>query len=232
MTHAPASIDQIGPVLGRNADPVPLRDGIAPSAGDGGDGRRASEVLNDSAAIGHADNMTNRLSLRKPNLGRQNVSRASAILSAHHRFMKNPYYLEVSRRLSAALTETGIRSAADLAKHMQVGESRARNWCNGTSPPPVPEALRLRRLLGITLDWLFAGDPRGMDQGKFIRLEAIAKGIEVPDLPLVAAAEPEPAGSGSVAGLADLANGSEAASVPGKPKTKRSARRSMRPTNS
>lgn len=108
---------------------------------------------------------------------------------------KDPYKVAVGDRIKAAMTESGIPSSAALAKLMGCDEPRVRNWVNGTSVPPVPEGAQLRRLFGVTLDWLYLGDWSGLIEGKRIRLTAILNGGSPPVWAAAQAEEPatEPA---------------------------------------
>lgn len=84
---------------------------------------------------------------------------------------------------------------------MQNGESRARNWCNGTSTPTVQEAARLARYLGVTMDWLFRDRADGLEEGRRIRLVAAMEGIVAPVFETEEQPDSEKVDRGRVAGL-------------------------------
>lgn len=93
--------------------------------------------------------------------------------------MKDPFHIAVAVRLRASMRESEIKDAAALAKLMQETPSRVRNWCNGTSSPPVRDGVRLRSVFGVTLDWLYLGETSGLLDAKRIRLAAE---MESPDV--------------------------------------------------
>jgi len=89
---------------------------------------------------------------------------------------KDPWNVEIGARLRAAMTEGEIETAEALAAMIGETGSRVRNWANGTSRPMVPEARRLKATLGVTLDWLYEGDPAGLPGPKAIRLALALQG--------------------------------------------------------
>jgi transcriptional regulator with XRE-family HTH domain len=119
---------------------------------------------------------------------------------------KDPFALAFSARLRAAMTVAGILTAADLARAMHNGESRVRNWCNGTATPTVQEAARLAKYLSVTMDWLFRDRADGLEEGRRIRLVAAMDGISAPYFD----PEPEPARAAEIPGLARASTGRRA----------------------
>lgn len=93
---------------------------------------------------------------------------------------KDPFAIEFGSNLRAAMEAASIPTAAALATMMNMGDSRARNWCNGTSTPTSKEAVALARLLGVTLDWLFRGVADGLVEAKRIRVVAAKSGFSPP----------------------------------------------------
>jgi transcriptional regulator with XRE-family HTH domain len=104
---------------------------------------------------------------------------------------KDPFAVEFAARLRAAMTVAGLSSAAELARVLQHGESRVRNWCNGTATPTVQEAARLAKFLRVTMDWLFRDSSTGLEEGRHIRLMAAMEGVPQPDPALASALEEE-----------------------------------------
>jgi ribosome-binding protein aMBF1 (putative translation factor) len=56
----------------------------------------------------------------------------------------------------------GLNSAAALSRVMAVDEDTACSWERGRSLPKPQELVKLRTALGVTLDWLLAGDASGL----------------------------------------------------------------------
>lgn len=88
-------------------------------------------------------------------------------------------YREIGDRLRRAMQQAGYKSAAALARALNEEESRVRNWVNGHARLPIDEAQRLKRLLRVSLDWIYEGDPSGLPQA----LYAALVGIEVANGP-------------------------------------------------
>ena len=70
-----------------------------------------------------------------------------------------PAYLrQVGRRLRVARLGLG-RSAADMCRELGTTERAWSQWENGKRLLDVLVAIRLKERYGITLDWLYDGDP-------------------------------------------------------------------------
>jgi len=93
---------------------------------------------------------------------------------------KDPFCIAFSENLRAAMAASNIDTASKLATMMGAGDSRVRNWCNGTSSPTAKEAIQLAQLLGVTLDWLFRGISDGLLEAKRIRVIAAKHGLSPP----------------------------------------------------
>lgn len=96
---------------------------------------------------------------------------------------KDPWNIAIGQRLRAAVVETEIFTAERLTELLGLppdSASTVRNWLNGTSRPKVSEAKRLKKLLGVTLDWIYEGDDTGQLQSKNIRLQAALAGEAIP----------------------------------------------------
>jgi transcriptional regulator with XRE-family HTH domain len=91
-------------------------------------------------------------------------------------------YPELGARIKAAMLERGYKSAAALADAMQVEGSRVRNWANGHGRPTVDQGIVIKRVLGVTLDWLYEGDPDGVPYALYIRLAARITGEAAPTM--------------------------------------------------
>ena len=64
-------------------------------------------------------------------------------------------------RLAATRKALGM-SARDMQALLNVTKARLNHWENERHPPDVTAMLALKRLRGVTLDWIFAGDPSGL----------------------------------------------------------------------
>ena len=64
-------------------------------------------------------------------------------------------------RLVATRKALGM-SARDMQAMLNVTKARLNHWENERHPPDVTAMLALKRLRGVTLDWIFAGDPSGL----------------------------------------------------------------------
>lgn len=140
--------------------------------------------------------MTNILSVHKASFaGKSSVASPQPISGTMASMAdKDPFAVEFSVRLRAAMAVAGLSSAAELARVLQHGESRVRNWCNGTATPTVQEAARLAKFLSVTMDWLFRDSSVGLEEGRRIRLMAAMEGIAPPH-PVSTAVEEEPLAS-------------------------------------
>ena len=58
------------------------------------------------------------------------------------------------KNLVAARIVKNYLNAADFAKALDIGEQRYRKYERGESMPPIDVLREMRRLLGVTLDWL------------------------------------------------------------------------------
>ncbi len=58
----------------------------------------------------------------------------------------------------------------ELCDATAIATSRLNQWEQGVHPPSLEGAQQLRLTYGITLDWLYNGDPRGMAHDLVTRL--------------------------------------------------------------
>jgi transcriptional regulator with XRE-family HTH domain len=78
---------------------------------------------------------------------------------------RDPKELQViGRRLKSARIALGL-SQKDLYDSLGVGASAWHNWESGKRTPDIFVMLNLKRQYGITLDWIFDGDPRNLPEG-------------------------------------------------------------------
>lgn len=88
-------------------------------------------------------------------------------------------------RLRAAREALGLPQQ-ELARACGTEPQRWSNWENGRHLPDPIVLVRAAQLFGISLDWVFAGDPRNLPGGLMARLSTLR-----PDL--MGSAPPAPA---------------------------------------
>jgi transcriptional regulator with XRE-family HTH domain len=65
------------------------------------------------------------------------------------------------QRLVATRKALGM-SARDVQDMLNVSKARLNHWENERHLPDITAMLALKRLRGVSLDWIFAGDPSGL----------------------------------------------------------------------
>jgi transcriptional regulator with XRE-family HTH domain len=65
------------------------------------------------------------------------------------------------QRLVATRKALGM-SARDMQALLNVSKARLNHWENERHLPDITAMLALKRLRGVSLDWIFAGDPSGL----------------------------------------------------------------------
>lgn len=95
------------------------------------------------------------------------------------------------RAVMAYLEKDTVQAFADF-----IGEDRSTvsHWLNSGWMPPVPAMVELNRRTGITLDWIYQGNPSGLPDSMAILLTALMEG----DVPVFGE---EPLGSGGPTNL-------------------------------
>jgi transcriptional regulator with XRE-family HTH domain len=93
---------------------------------------------------------------------------------------RDPYRLQVGERLRITAAELGFASALALANHLNIERGTVDAWFNGRALPPVPILLPFCEQWGLTLDWIFKGDPSGLPLSRNIRLVAAVQGMPLP----------------------------------------------------
>lgn len=64
----------------------------------------------------------------------------------------------IGKRLEALRKAKKIGSQEKAASAMGIERSRYANWENGTGKIPVDQAIKLKNLTGVTLDYIYTGD--------------------------------------------------------------------------
>jgi ribosome-binding protein aMBF1 (putative translation factor) len=65
------------------------------------------------------------------------------------------------QRLVATRKALGM-SARDMQELLNISKARLNHWENERHLPDITAMLALKRLRGVSLDWVFAGDPSGL----------------------------------------------------------------------
>ena len=90
----------------------------------------------------------------------------------------------VGARLRALYAEMSMTTVDEFADVLGVERNRASNWLNGYNLPKTPEMTKLCDITGVTLDWIYRGEPGALPLDKAIRLHALLE--EIPEENLVA----------------------------------------------
>ena len=77
--------------------------------------------------------------------------------------MRETNYKKVGRRLAAVRLAMGMKQN-EFARLIGVSEQNMNNYETGRSRPRVDIAFRICQKTGITLDWIYFGDPAGLPQ--------------------------------------------------------------------
>ena len=83
------------------------------------------------------------------------------------------YSREVGRRLRVTRLSLGM-TAVELCREIDVAPKAYSQWENGKRLFDVLAAFRLKERHGVTLDWIYAGDPSGLPA----RLAALVRDVE------------------------------------------------------
>lgn len=104
---------------------------------------------------------------------------------------KTAYSIEVGKRLRAIASEFGCDNAVKLAAFVGASRPAVNTWLTGKALPPVPYMIKLCDPWGMTLDFIYRGDPDGIRRKPYLRIIADMAGEKVPrdvedEAPLVA----------------------------------------------
>ena len=75
-------------------------------------------------------------------------------------------------RLSAARIAAGYKTRKALADEIDVDQNTYTPWERGRSYPSAKTLLDIRKILHVSLDWLMAGDERGLSVDVYRKIEA------------------------------------------------------------
>ncbi len=87
----------------------------------------------------------------------------------------------VGRRLGLIREMLGHASQTEMAEALGVTLARYNNWELGDIILPVKYALMLRRMCGVTLDYIYAGDLSCVPHKMVLALEARASSSDAPE---------------------------------------------------
>lgn len=77
---------------------------------------------------------------------------------------------EIGERLRITAREIGLPSQASLADYLGANRPQVDAWLNGRAKPPVEYMIKLADR-GISLDWIYKGDPMALTLGLYIRVK-------------------------------------------------------------
>ena len=80
---------------------------------------------------------------------------------------------EIAARLLAAREALGI-GPAELCRRTGISPNTYSQWESAKGRPSLDEAMKLCRVLGYTLDWIYLGNPSGLPDRIASSLPAIA----------------------------------------------------------
>lgn len=96
---------------------------------------------------------------------------------------KTPAYSDIAAGYGARLLaarKAVAPSAAALAREVGVTKGRWSHWENERYPPDIHVLLALKMRHGISLDWIFAGDPSGLRLDLAQRIVQVASNRDEP----------------------------------------------------
>jgi transcriptional regulator with XRE-family HTH domain len=83
------------------------------------------------------------------------------------------WQLEVGQRLVLARDALRLK-AVDLATNLKISQQRLSNYERGERPFDLELAMELSRRYGITMDYIYRGDPRGLPLEIYQRIEPLS----------------------------------------------------------
>jgi transcriptional regulator with XRE-family HTH domain len=69
--------------------------------------------------------------------------------------------LAIGKRLKLSRTALGL-GQGEFADRLDIARNTYNQYEKGVNKPPVESALKMRELFGLTLDWIYAGDPSAL----------------------------------------------------------------------
>jgi transcriptional regulator with XRE-family HTH domain len=89
----------------------------------------------------------------------------------HHRSLE-----AIAERLRMTREALGVRKQKDFAERAQISPNTYNQWEKGRVYPDLQYAIRLCDEYGITLDWIYLGDPSGLPYhiARLLREDAMA----------------------------------------------------------
>lgn len=86
----------------------------------------------------------------------------------------------VGRRLRELAKDLGLVPTRVMADYLGAQRGAVDAWFNGRALPPAGMLAKLKDEHGVTLDWIFFGDPSALPYALGIRLQALSIGEDVP----------------------------------------------------
>lgn len=70
----------------------------------------------------------------------------------------------IGDRIVATRMALGYRTARQFARAMGISEGRLSQWEHDKHAPPIENIIRMKQMHpGVTLDWIYTGDPNGLN---------------------------------------------------------------------
>lgn len=81
---------------------------------------------------------------------------------------------DISRRLELTRIALGFESQVDFCKEIRVQKNIYNPFEKGKRRVSLAVAMKIRRRFGISLDWIYCGDPSTLPVQVFRKLESLA----------------------------------------------------------
>lgn len=65
--------------------------------------------------------------------------------------------IEIGRRIVLACRTKGFEKQADIAKALKISQMTVSYWIRGLKAPPISQGLKLAKVLGVCVEWLYTG---------------------------------------------------------------------------
>lgn len=83
--------------------------------------------------------------------------------------VRDPHKVKCGQRLRATRRALGYATIRSLANDLDEPEDNLSNWERGVSLVPTQVIHKLKRLKGVTADWIYLGDPAGLPHDLALR---------------------------------------------------------------
>ncbi len=84
---------------------------------------------------------------------------------------RDPFRVAIGRRLQILRIAKGHPTIRGFAEVLDVQEDRYDSWEKGKALIQPPDVAKLRKLFGVSADWVYYGDPSQMPHGLVTELQ-------------------------------------------------------------